>query len=69
MLEMDDDQLTALALREHAQTCDDIAQRYVTTEEGKKNRQTWQRRAERCRALAEQHERRAKAARDTRGVA
>jgi len=54
-MEMDDDTLTAMALREHAQTCDDIAAR--ASSEGRK---AWTRRAERCRELARRHETAAK---------
>lgn len=57
MLEMDDDTLTAMALREHAQTCEDIAAKYAT---GSPNRGAWGKRAERCRELARRHETAAK---------
>lgn len=65
MLEMDDDTLTAMALREHAQTCDDIAGRYTLTAAGHKNRQSWLNRAARCRELALHHERIAAATKST----
>lgn len=56
MLEMDEDTLIAIAmaLREHAQTCDDIAFKYSN------NRETWNRQAERCRNLARRYEAAAK---------
>lgn len=57
MLEMNDDALTAMALREHAQTCEDIAGRYSLAPAGTKNRQAWLTRAARCRELALHHER------------
>lgn len=62
MLEMDDDTLTAMALREHAQTCEDIAARYTVGADG---RGAWSKRAERCRQLARQHETAAKVFRAT----
>lgn len=49
MLEMDDNQLIAMSLREHAQTCDDIAEKYAAKSDG---RIAWKRRADRCRELA-----------------
>lgn len=66
---MDDDTLTAMALREHAQTCDDIAQKYTAGSDG---RGAWIRRAERCRELARRHETAARVLRgapDARGQA
>jgi hypothetical protein len=58
MLEIDDNTLTALALREHAQTCDEVAQKYAP---GADNRHVWIERAHRCRLLAVGFERIAEA--------
>jgi len=52
MLEMDDNTLIAMSLREHAQTCEDIANKYPI---GAENRVAWMRRADRCRDLAKRY--------------
>ena len=57
LLEMADNTLIALALREHAQTCEEIAAKYAVGSDG---RQAWTRRAERCRDLARRYETAAK---------
>lgn len=62
MLDMDDNALIAHALREHAQTCDDIASKYHV---GASNRAAWQKRAEHCRTLARQYAAASEAANQT----
>lgn len=57
MLELDDNALTALALREHAQTCDEIALKYSPAADNADNRRIWIERAQRCRILAVGYER------------
>jgi len=52
MLELDDNALIALGLREHAQTCDEIASKYNSGSDG---RAAWKRRADRCRDLANRY--------------
>lgn len=51
-MELDDNALIALGLREHAQTCDAIAEKYRYDSP---NRATWMRRADRCRDLANRY--------------
>jgi hypothetical protein len=53
MLDLDDNALIALGLREHAQTCDHIAQKYNY---GHVNRAAWTARAVRCREIAVRYE-------------
>lgn len=57
LLEMDDNTLIAMSLREHAQTCEDIAAKYASGSDG---RGAWGRRAERCRDMARRYETAAK---------
>ncbi len=66
LLEMDDNTLIAMSLREHAQTCEEVAAKYVAGSEG---RGAWGRRAERCRDLARRYENAAKVERSARGQA
>lgn len=49
MLDLDDNALIAIGLREHAQTCDRIAEKYNY---GHPNRAVWIARAARCREIA-----------------
>ena len=53
MKELSDNELIALGLREHAQTCDEVAAKYQHNSD---NRQGWKRRADRCRDLALRYE-------------
>lgn len=52
MMELDDNALIALGLREHAQTCDAIAAKY---RHDSPNRAAWKKRADRCRDLANRY--------------
>ncbi len=53
MKELTDNALIALGLREHAQTCDEVAAKYQRDND---NRQGWKHRADRCRDLAARYE-------------
>lgn len=53
-LELNDNALLSLSLREHAQTCSELAERYPPTN---KWQNYWMSRADRCRALAMHFER------------
>ena len=57
-MKLDDNQLTALALRNYAQTCEEIGYASSVLDAVKR----WQERADRCRALAALFEKLAKAA-------
>ena len=57
LLEMDDNTLIAMSLREHAQTCEEIAAKCAF---GSESRGAWGRRAERCRDIARRYETAAK---------
>lgn len=53
MRELTDNELIALGLREHAQTCDEVAAKYRHDSD---HRQGWKLRADRCRDLAARYE-------------